>query len=381
MSTTSDYYVGKMIGEGSYGCVVHANHKETKRDVAIKVVDKLSLKKHPQVLQSILTEKKLLSMLDSRYVVKLLASFHDEECIYLVMECCIGGDLTHLIQQAGIGTSAAATRRTDADTRRRQYYESIPQYSLQLVNALEYIHSQGICHGDLKPDNILVTQHGCLQLADFGCALYLGSCSTGDEEQSSTGTMILGTVDYASPEILKGNLLCNNVTVGVDLWSFGCVLYAMWRGMSPFHADSDTLAMESILAYCRSKMKTSSNNGALSSGKEELPDFLRDIENLDWQILIRDLLKVNPMGRRGVSDAVAIISNNNTTSSRISYTSIRSSNVWKGVDLSCNPKYLPPSPLWRPKQTASTSSNKNHNDSGNHIEDNNYSMKDGAQGW
>ena len=277
----SAYWVGVTIGEGAFGRVVHAKHKATGKDVAIKVVEKVNLQKEPLHMQAILNEKRVLSRWQSNLVVQLYAAFHDEECLYLVMPCLKGGDLSHLIR---------AGRRSRAWSG-----DSVSYYSLQILAALEFIHSERILHVDLKPDNILLSGSGRIQLADFGSAVSISTTKT-----KRTILRPLGTVDYSCPELLRNS---PDPTIGVDLWSFGCVLYAMFEGQSPFHDKSDALAVQRIVSYARKETP--------------LQMFAGDDA---WRELISRLLRGDPVQRIGVSDY--------RDTGTFSYESIRSCAVW-----------------------------------------------------
>jgi 3-phosphoinositide dependent protein kinase-1 len=259
MATTADYWVGSAIGEGSYGKVVHARHKETNKDVAIKVVTKQSIKKEPSLLSGVWKERGLLTNLKSEYVVSLWASFHDSECIYFVMECLAGGDLTHVVQ-CGL-------------ERLNEWSLAIPYYALQVISALEFIHKRHVIHADLKPDNVLVSTSGRIKLADFGSAVELN-------DTKLDSIRFMGTADYASPEVVRG---MTSISFGVDLWSLGCLLYAMWEGASPFHDQSDALAIKRIVEYKGTQLQAQNLNG-------------------NWETLIRDLLSPEVSNRLGMAD-------------------------------------------------------------------------------
>jgi 3-phosphoinositide dependent protein kinase-1 len=161
MSSTDEYLVGPTIGQGSFAHVVYAKHKRSEKKVAIKVLNQITLKRRPDVMQMVLTERNVLSQLSSSaYVVNLWASFLDSQCVYLVMELALGGDLQDLIQ---LGLD-------DSGNHNDEWQASIPFYARQLIQAIQYIHSKKILHCDLKPQNILIEESGKLKLADFGSA-------------------------------------------------------------------------------------------------------------------------------------------------------------------------------------------------------------------
>jgi 3-phosphoinositide dependent protein kinase-1 len=320
MATTNDYNVGVTIGDGAYGHVVHAKHKATGRDVAIKVVEKIALQRKPHAMHCIWTERTVLQELKSSdYVVNLWASFHDSECVYLVMECGQGGDMSHLIR-AGLESE-----------HKDLWYQAIPYYGLQLVEALEFIHSRDVLHCDIKPDNILCTSKGRIQLADFACAIHMNSQSQSNTPENDV--RFHGTADYASPEILRGGAP-QGFSVAVDMWSLGCIFYQFFHGRSPFHTESDALSVKAVFDYANS----TSHLVLLDS----------DLLNEAWKQLVSGLLRVDPAERLG--------------SDRPSYSSVRSSKIWEKVDFNEVPSFLPPEPGWV-SEARSTQ------------------MKDGSIGW
>ena len=273
---TSDYLVGVTIGEGRFGRVVHARHKHTQYDVAIKVVDKASVRKYPWLGTSLWAEQQILqdvALQESPWIVNLWAAFHDTECVYLVLECVMGGTLKQLIDHH-------LRHSQDIDSNNSLSWNKMgaPYYAQQLALAVEFLHEQGIVHGDIKPDNILLTPQGRLQLSDFGSAFRLRNDmkthhddnnasavnsvdDNGNDKSphksnanflcSNGGVNGVGTVDYSSPEVIRGTPQ-EKLTSGIDLWSLGCVFVALQWGESPFHSTTDALAVKAIMDYANS---------------------------------------------------------------------------------------------------------------------------------
>lgn len=267
---TDDYFVGAVIGEGSFGRVVHGRHKVDGRDVAIKVVDKHSLVRNPAWRDSVLQEQRLLRELRScNRIVQLYSSFHDAECLYLVLECCRGGDLQGLLRQQQLHTGMLVC----VDT---QWQRSVSYYAREIWMALAFLHDREIVHADVKPSNILLTERGEVRLADFGAAVDLARNRNKKESTGDQPVCYQGSTSYASPEIIRGNPLCR-LTIAVDLWSYGCLVYAMFAGESPFTAETGLLVVERVGRYIKSDLEV----------KKEYFRYLPEI----WKSLVLSLLE------------------------------------------------------------------------------------------
>ena len=147
-------------------------------------------------------EIEVLKRLNHPCVVRYICHTEDVEFLYLAMELCDGGNLDMLIR---------SRRATEA--RVKPIFKAV-------LEALEYLHSQHVCHRDVKPENILFTSDERTKLADFGLARHF----TNEPMRSR-----LGTPYYLAPEILKGQY-----SEKCDLWSAGIVLYYSLRGRRPF---------------------------------------------------------------------------------------------------------------------------------------------------
>ena len=162
----------------------------------------------------VLQEIQLLRKLDHRNVVRLLEVFENESAIYLVMEYMDRGDLYTLLKAQKKG------RLSEIQTK--------PLF-FQILRGLEYIHSQGVLHRDIKLDNILLDQGMNLKICDFGISRTIVTNHKMTEQS--------GTPAFMAPEIIAGG---GYEGFGSDVWSLGVVLYCLLTGTLPFRGNSAT---------------------------------------------------------------------------------------------------------------------------------------------
>lgn len=196
-----------LLGRGSSAEVVIGINIRTRRRYAIKIID-VSRK---YIAWRYEREKKFLKDIDHTNVVRLIEVFKSKSAHFFVMELCTGGHLGQVLKQKADG-------RLDVPTAR--------QYILQLLRAIAHCHQNGICHRDIKLQNILLENNGKdaqIKLIDFGNgARYRGRCPM---------TKIVGTTYTAAPEVFKE---CYDEKC--DIWSIGVVAYILLSGRRPFES-------------------------------------------------------------------------------------------------------------------------------------------------
>ena len=228
-TTLGPYSITAKIGEGGMGEVYRARDTTLDRDVAIKVLPD-AFASDPDRLARFEREAKVLASLNHPNIGAIYGLETSGDTRALVLELVEGPTLADRIKQGPIPLD-----------------EALP-IAKQIAEALEAAHEAGVIHRDLKPANVKVKDDGTVKVLDFGLAKALaGDVSGTDLSQSPTVTasgtregVILGTAAYMSPEQARGKLLDRRT----DIWSFGCVLYEILTGRSPFLGEtlSDTIA-------------------------------------------------------------------------------------------------------------------------------------------
>src|ERR1700680_180268 len=213
------YEILALIGKGGMGEVYRARDTRLGREVAIKVSAE-------QFSERFEREARAIAALNHPNICQL----YDVGDNYLVMELIEGEPPKGPLP-----------------------LETALNYAKQIADALEAAHEKGIIHRDLKPANIKIAPNGAVKVLDFGLAkVAVGDVTNPDLTRSPTVTMngtregvILGTAAYMSPEQARGQV----VDKRTDIWGFGCVLYEMLSGRSPFSGDTISDMIAAILSH------------------------------------------------------------------------------------------------------------------------------------
>ncbi len=218
------YKIISQLGAGGMGVVYRARDERLQRDVAIKVL-------HPGLLADERARKRFhqealaLARVSHPNIAAVFDVGEQDGMDYLVMECIAGESLARKVQSAALAPKVVA------------------DLGLQIANALEEAHEQGVVHRDLKPGNIMVTPKGHIKVLDFGLAKLFTEADSHEVTQSFAETRgPLGTLSYMSPEQAEGK----PVDARTDLWSLGVVLYESLAHKRPFEGDTAAAVLRAV---------------------------------------------------------------------------------------------------------------------------------------
>ena len=145
----TNYKFLKTLGEGNFGKVKLAIFKNTNEEFAIKILNKKKIK--IKMKNTLFLENEIVKKLHHKNIVYVSEILEDDKNYYIIMEYCKGGELFDYIVQ-----------------KQRLCEDEASIFFYQLINGVEYIHSQGVAHRDLKPENLLFNEKGILKIIDFG---------------------------------------------------------------------------------------------------------------------------------------------------------------------------------------------------------------------
>ncbi|XP_070984196.1 serine/threonine-protein kinase PAK 6-like [Oncorhynchus clarkii lewisi] len=201
------------IGEGSTGVVCIAREKHSGRQVAVKMMDL----RRQQRRELLFNEVVIMRDYQHRNVVEMFKSALVEEELWVIMEYIEGGALTNIVSE---------TRLSE---------EQIATVCEAVLQALAYLHSQGVIHRDIKSDSILLTLDGRIKLSDFG---FCAQISKDIPKRKS----LVGTPYWMAPEVISKS----PYSTEVDVWSLGIMVVEMVDGEPPYFSETPVAAMRRL---------------------------------------------------------------------------------------------------------------------------------------
>ena len=222
------------LGQGSYSKVFRVQNKKTKEIYACKELAKSKIDNISKFKEEI----NIMSRCDHPNIIQLFEIYEDSRYIDLVMEQCVGGSLFDRLIK----------KMEDEDETFSEKEAAV--IFKQIMTGLSYCHNQGICHRDLKMENILfltTKKDSQIKIIDFGLSTCIKKKKlvqyiTGKNYGTINMELPVGSPHYISPEVLKGkyNQKC-------DIWSAGVILYAMLSGSFPFDGETDNDIYKAVM--------------------------------------------------------------------------------------------------------------------------------------
>eukprot|EP00759_Apiculatamorpha_spiralis_P058605 PhF_6_TR9239/c0_g1_i2/m.14608 len=221
-----DYRLGRLLGCGGFGKVYACTHTRTGQSYAMKIIERSFIEQH-DIAQYVRKEVEMLKKVRHRHVIAFHKSIDTPEAVHIVMELATHGELFDKI----IGL---------------KYFEEnmARKYFQQLISAVSACHHLGICHRDLKAENLLLDEFDNLKVCDFGLGVV--------NEHHVRKHSVTGSAEYQLPEMIDPLNKFGYDSQAADIWAAGVILCFMLCGFLPFNGRNDY----EILHAIRSKEPT-----------------------------------------------------------------------------------------------------------------------------
>ncbi|XP_052005459.1 serine/threonine-protein kinase 32B-like [Xyrauchen texanus] len=228
------FQILRAIGKGSFGKVCIVQKKDSQQLYAMKYMNKQTCIER-NIITNVMRELQLMQRLQHPFLVNLWYSFQDVEDVFMVVDLLSGGDLRFHLQQ---------------NVRFKE--EMVKLYVCELALALCYLQRSHVIHRDVKPDNILLDEHGHVHITDFNVATEITA--------SEKVTSMAGTKPYIAPEVFQSFVDgVSGYSYAVDWWSLGVTAYELLQGARPYDIHSSTTVGDVINIFREQRVCYSSN--------------------------------------------------------------------------------------------------------------------------
>ena len=262
----SEYTVLRQIARGTFGTVVRAEHKPSGQVVAVKKVPR-SMVNENTLRQHLLAERAVLSTVRHPYMCALIGTHRDALSLFLVLELCDGPELYSVLRENGRFSTAVATL-----------------YAACIASALAHLHAARYIYRDLKAENVVFVPSGAVKLVDFGLTTRILDGMRLYE--------VCGSHEYMAPEVVQQS----GYGCGADWWSFGCLLFELCFGHTPWVLDADGMPFYS-------QPEVISKRVVDPEAALVFPSDLPKPPSPELQSVLEALLRRNPNVRLGCSNA------------------------------------------------------------------------------
>lgn len=211
------YRIGDTLGKGGMGSVYHGVHEKSGDEVAVKLIA-TQVSDEMKFRRRFHSEIETLKRLKHPNIVRLIGYGEEQGMLFYSMEYVPGETLQELIRRE-----------------KKTPWSKALDIAIQICAALKHAHDMGVIHRDLKPANLILQEDGTVKLVDFGISKIFGY------DQTAAGS-VMGTADYMAPEQATDA----GISARTDLYSLGCVMYAMLVGRPPFRGKNITEVIEAL---------------------------------------------------------------------------------------------------------------------------------------
>jgi len=237
----NQYLLQERLGRGCFGTVRKCKDITTGQTFAMKILNKKNLQMQlkytwtannkmetSSAFESVLQEISIMKRLRHRNILNLIEIIYSEDVLYLILE---------YMQHGSLAEGNHTIKKIDCEKG-----DKLRRYMRDMVSGLAYLHSQRICHSDIKPENILIGNNDILKLADFGISRFLDHGQSKRVFQEKEGTLAFQAPECLHESDTKFSLY------PTDIWALGVTLYQLKYGYLPFYDKENERLMKKIVS-------------------------------------------------------------------------------------------------------------------------------------